>query len=145
MPRNISRWIYRADVWPGSWIVLVEPIKGGNVGPCGRGLSHPQPLARRDDPPVRAVRLGDLEESRAPDVGPGEGETPRRLCRPPTGDRLPGPQGRANEDHVPPHDRPSRPERLGVPRVDGRAPKGDEANPTTRGEPLDALAAGTVT
>src|SRR6266480_4393364 len=216
MPRNIPRWIYRADVGPRTRIVLVEPKNEGNVGAVARAMKNfdasdlvlvnPCPLgiearqramhgvdilesarvfpdlasALKDadlivgtsgidtesekrfpriaiGPRDLAIKVHDvqgtiallfgredfglLEEGPARDVGFGEGKPPRGLCRPPEGDRVPGPQGRAHEDHVPPDDRPSRPERLGVPRVDGRAPEGDEANPTTRGEPLDALTA----
>src|SRR5207237_8316943 len=55
MPRNISRWIYRADVGPRTRIVLVEPKNEGNVGAVARAMKnfdaadlmlvHPCPMA----------------------------------------------------------------------------------------------------
>src|SRR5207249_2640725 len=40
MPRNISRWIYRADVGPRTRIVLVEPKNEGNVGAVARAMKN---------------------------------------------------------------------------------------------------------
>src|SRR5213592_4361003 len=40
MPRNISRWIYRADVGPRTRVVLVEPKNEGNVGAVARAMKN---------------------------------------------------------------------------------------------------------
>src|SRR5437762_12304303 len=40
MPRNISRWIYRADVGPRTRIVLVEPKNQCNVGAVARAMKN---------------------------------------------------------------------------------------------------------
>src|SRR5439155_23536632 len=40
MPRNIPRWIYRADVGPRTRIVLVEAKNEGNVGAVARAMKN---------------------------------------------------------------------------------------------------------